>query len=126
MNSLKFNKGISLIALILIIVVMIILAGTIISAYDNTNLMPNSKRAIKKSDFQTMLDNYNEVYQDLLYKNFGDESLITDDDLKDKGIVPEKYTNLFKVSKDGLEYVGNDEVEKEIAGELGIKTNDSK
>lgn len=126
MNSLKFNKGISLIVLILIIVVMIILAGTIISAYDNTNLMPNSKRAIKKSDFQTMLDNYNEVYQDLLYKNFGDESLITDDDLKDKGIVPEKYTNLFKVSKDGLEYVGNDEVEKEIAGELGIKTNDSK
>jgi uncharacterized protein YpmB len=114
------KKGVSLIILIITIIIMLIIAGSIILNTSSSKTIQSAKNAALKSDFQTMLDNYNSVRDDLIYNNGGDESALEDSDFEGKNIINSKYSSIFKVTKDGLVYIGNDSDEIKVAKELGI------
>jgi len=118
----KKNIGISLIVLVITMVVMIILSSAIILNLNGngTSVVNKANEAVFKSDVQSMLDNYISIYDDLVYDYQGDLSLITDLDFIDKDIIPDKYENIFKVTKDGIVYLGDDEEEKTILESMGV------
>ena len=49
MEKLRKNKGITLVALVITIIILLILAGISIQAITNTGLFANTKRAKEKS-----------------------------------------------------------------------------
>lgn len=115
------NRGISLIVLIITIAVMLIISSVIILSVADNDIVKTTNETAIKSDFQTMIDNYNVIKNDLLFDNAGDESALTDAHFEGKGIVFDKYKSRVKVTKDGIIYIGTDEKEIAIAKELGIK-----
>lgn len=124
MNSIvKNRRGISLILLTITIVIMIILATTVIVFVMRRNPIQNAKDANLKNDMQTMLDQQNDRYKDLLFQKAGDDSKINDSDFQ--GVIPDEYKEQgFDATKDGVIYRGDDEHVKEVAEEMGIIITD--
>ncbi|MDD3304195.1 MAG: fibronectin type III domain-containing protein [Clostridia bacterium] len=119
----KKRKGISLIILIITIVVMLILATTVIVFVMRKNPIQSAKDANLKNEMQTMLDEQNERYKDLLFQKAGDDSKINDGDFQ--GIVSDEYKEQgFDATKDGVLYKGEDDHVKDIAIEMGLIVTD--
>ena len=87
--------------------------------------MVSSASTVKlEADITNMIQGYKSKYDDLLFKYGGDDSKITDEDFKD--VIPDEYASDFKVTKEGVEYVGSDEKVKETAilmGTIDKKSN---
>ena len=84
----------------------------------NNSPIGEANEAAIRTDIQSIKDKYEIVYKDVLFKNFGDETKITDEDFAD--VVPEEYKDKIVASKDGLEYIGEDEKVEEIAKDMGL------
>lgn len=123
MKTLEKKKGISMVVLIVIIIIMIILAGAVVMSLDDEDVIDKANVTVIKSDIQTMLDNYQAVYDDVLYRYAGDASLITDADFQNKGIIKDKYSSDFTVSKNGLTYIGTDEDVAAIATQMNVNVS---
>lgn len=114
------KKGISLILLIIIIVLMIILSSTVVTSFNDEDVIEKANATVIKNDIQTMIDNYQAVYENILYNYAGDTSLITDDDFQNKGIIKDKYSSDFTVGKNGITYIGKDDEIATIAAEMNV------
>jgi Tfp pilus assembly protein PilE len=78
MNVKKLNKGVSLIALIITIIILIILATAIILSLNNDNIIGNAKTAVSKSNLNTVEEAAQVELGTLLEENNGDLSSIPD------------------------------------------------
>lgn len=115
----KYTKrGISLLVLLITIIVMIIIATAVIMTSLQNNQVQKANEAVLKTDMQTMLDNFENVYQDRLYDYGGDITQMKDEDFKN--VIPEKYRDEFKATKDGVIYFGTDETIITYATSMGL------
>lgn len=119
------KKGISLIVLIVTIIVMIILAAVVVLTITNNNPIDNAKKAVFKEDVITYQDELamyiSNEYSTLQGKR--DKKITTKDSdeilnyIKD---LKESYKGKFCIIEDQLAYMGNDDTEKRICGELNM------
>ena len=118
MNKLTYNKkqGITLIVLVVTIVIILILVGTIAFGYLRTNPTKKAQETKLRNDILAMLEQRESIIQDYKFNSLGNKE-ITEEDLKD--VVPNEYKDKFIATEDGLEYIGDDEEEKEIAIDMG-------
>ncbi len=115
-SKFKTKKAISFVILLITMVVILILVGAVIISLRKSRSIDSANEAALKSDLQTIKDNYEIKYNDLLYDNQGEKNKITEEDLKD--VVPDKYKPDFIALPEGPAYIGEDDKVKEIAEEL--------
>ena len=114
----KKNNGITLIALILTIVVLMILASVAINSINNDGIIKNAERAkfvdaVAKINENIELAKMNGVLEK--YTNNG--TIIYD---KEK-LIPQEYKDIFTITPDGkLVYLGNDVEEQAVLEGMNI------
>lgn len=112
----KYNKGVSLIVLVITIIVIIILAGSVIINLSSNNPITKSNEAKVMSDLSTLLDKYNLAYGTALANNLG--VVPTDQQVQTIFGITSLPTG-YAVSNKGIIYTGTDAVTKQQAQLLG-------
>jgi len=130
----KKQKGITLIALIITIIVMLILVAVSVNIATNGGIFTKARKAA----FQTDVRKYQEELQAYLVTNYEDIAEIRNGKLEVASeklkttCIPsyneEKYGKKFMVSENKLKYLYNNEKEEEWARECGVElqSTDSK
>ncbi len=110
-NKLKYKnkKGITLIALIITIIILLILAGISILSIKNSNLLKNAKLAKEISqnaqdDENLKLEQYGEIIDDYLRENDDSSNKISAEDVS---FTPENSNWNVKNVKEALDYLYN-------------------
>lgn len=77
---LERKKGISLVALAIVIIVTLILSATVILTTVNTSPIEDAKEAVLKNDILNMKEEYELAKSESFFKNMGDETGIKNSD----------------------------------------------
>lgn len=117
-NSFNNKNGFSLIILVVTIIVMLILTSAIIITVQETSAVDKAGEAAIKSDFASIKDKWQEEYTNNVYAHLGRNDEVTDEELQN--IIPEEYKGELIATKEGISYIGDDELKKQIAEELGF------
>ena len=103
------NRGITLIALAITIILLLILGGVVVSTFNNGNIIENSLSATEKAKVETMKENIQLAITSRIVKEDGDvtiEQII--DELEKKGLVDSGDSNSengqVKTNQDGYVY----------------------
>lgn len=115
------NQGISLLLLVIIVIIMLVLASAVIFNSQKNSPVDHAKQAAFQNVIDTIRDKYHMEYAMLLVETM-DRSSIKDSDLAQ--VIPEKYSDVFVATTEGISYIGTDEKEKQIASEMGIDVGD--
>ena len=124
----KNQKGITLVALIITIIVMLILVGVTINVALNGGLFKKAKEAVIKTEVQQIEEQLMIKKASLLTDSEIDGTTgynITIDDLDISAELKNKYRNKLSISSDGkLQYNANNctEEEKACLSDLGVKS----
>ena len=116
MRKTKDNYGITLIALIITIIVLLILAGVSMSALVGDNGI------ISNAQLSSVMTKFSGYKEDMEMKIFGDSEVYASKD-KLKEYIPtleEKDKDKFVIIKSKLLYIGTNELESEVAKKLGL------
>ena len=116
MRKTKDNYGITLIALIITIIVLLILAGVSMSALVGDNGI------ISNAQLSSVMTKFSGYKEDMEMKIFGDSEVYASKD-KLKEYIPtleEKDKDKFVIIKSKLLYIGTNELESEAAKKLGL------
>ena len=126
------KKGISLVALVITIIVLVILTATVILTTFNNGILGRSEEAVFKSDIQSFQEEltmyimnkkaqfeYSEV--NVIYNNNEDEHY---NNMKEYiKSFSKKYASKLQIVKDKIEYIGTDDQEKQWVSGVGITVN---
>lgn len=124
-NKLKTNKGITLVALVITIILLLILAGLTISSIVNNNMIQKAQEAKEKTEIagyserlemsksSVALDNRGDVELDKFIEQIYEDKIVPNgnitkiDEEKAKVVTEEGY--VFVITGDVIEYVGKGE-----------------
>lgn len=131
----KENKGISLIALVITIIIIIILAGSVILSLANNNPISKATEAVFKENAKT----YDSELSIILAQKYLGNTIFnlnnfnaktwsgsgpTTDTIKEAlTSISDRDAKKFEIQSGKLTYVGTDELEKKWAKECGINVN---
>ena len=121
-TKVKSRNGISLIVLVITIIVMIVLAGAIILALNNSGVIGKASMGRVKSDLSTLME---EVQVKVAERKLNGLDIDGRYKLSDWGIENSTYENRVIIDKGNLRVLnsGEDDEIKKAAIELGIITN---
>ena len=121
-TKVKSRNGISLIVLVITIIVMIVLAGAIILALNNSGVIGKASMGRAKSDLSTLME---EVQVKVAERKLNGLDIDGRYKLSDWGIENSTYENRVIIDKGNLRVLnlGEDDEIKKAAIELGIITN---
>ncbi len=123
------KKAVTLIVLVITIIVMAILAATVITSLNDTNILDRAKEVAFKTDMLAYKDSYDMyVITSTLDNIFFDETELNlsygdDEYTKILGEVPKKYQEGLKVIKGKLVYITTDEKESQIIDKIDMLPN---
>ena len=126
------RRGISLVALIVTIIVLIILTSAVVFTAFDDGLLDKTKEARFKSDLKTFQEDLTMyILDEKLKSNHSEINVEYTRDTKDAhyenmkkyiDILTEEYGDKLQIVEDEIVFIGKDEQEKKWAEELGIET----
>ena len=112
------EEGVTLIALVVSIIVLIILAGVSVYFMTSNHTIDSANEAALRTDIQAIKDSYEILMEEYNFEKYGSNHIIDSEKFED--IIPEKYKDSFRADENGIYYFGNDEYTKNIAKDMGI------
>ena len=122
-NIVKKNEGITLIALVITIIILLILSGVVLNIAINNGLFDKAKLAGKQTEIESVKEKLEMEKGDLAVENAGDLNIKKYlDKIKEKGLtseddILENNENSYDVTTEGYVFL----VEKENDGDIKIE-----